>query len=125
MILKKIRDCDGQSMVEFALVIPLVLLLLFGIIEFGRVYSAQLAVDNAARQGARLAAVGASVTDTKQAAIDSAFNISLTATQVTVTPSGGNVKVSISYPVQIVVPLISNIIGNTVNVKSEVIMRLE
>ena len=36
---------------EFALIVPLLLLLLFGVIEFGRVFHAQLVITNAARKG--------------------------------------------------------------------------
>lgn len=47
----------GQAMVEFALVAPIFLLILFGILEFGRyVYIAQI-LNNAAREGARYAIV--------------------------------------------------------------------
>ncbi|MFZ6029339.1 MAG: TadE/TadG family type IV pilus assembly protein [Chloroflexota bacterium] len=50
---------QGQAMVEFALVLPLLLLILFGIIEFGRLLQAVLAVQNAARFGVRHAVTGA------------------------------------------------------------------
>jgi Flp pilus assembly protein TadG len=48
---------SGQGLVEFALVIPVFLLLLFGIIDIGRAVFAYTAVANAAREGARVAAV--------------------------------------------------------------------
>lgn len=49
----------GQSLVEFALVLPIFLLLLFGLIDIGRyVYTAN-AVNEAAREGARLGSVAA------------------------------------------------------------------
>ena len=37
-----IRRQEGQSLVEFALVIPIFLLLLFGIIEFGRIWETKI-----------------------------------------------------------------------------------
>lgn len=46
-------------MVEFALVLPLFLLLLFGIMEAGWLFAQQVEVRNAAREGARIAAVSA------------------------------------------------------------------
>jgi Flp pilus assembly protein TadG len=49
----------GASMVEFAVVAPLLFLLLFGIIDFGWAFSQNLDVKHAAREGARLAAVNA------------------------------------------------------------------
>lgn len=51
------RKSRGQALAEFALVIPVFLLLLYGIIEFGRyVYTVQI-LNNAAREGARYAIV--------------------------------------------------------------------
>ena len=52
------RREGGAAALEFALVIPVLLLLVFGIIEFGFMFQAQLALTHAAREGARLAAVG-------------------------------------------------------------------
>jgi Flp pilus assembly protein TadG len=43
----------GQSLVEFALVLPLLLILLLGIIEFGLLLYDQAVITNAAREGAR------------------------------------------------------------------------
>jgi Flp pilus assembly protein TadG len=53
----------GQALVEFALVVPLLILLLLGIMEFGWLVKNQLTVANAARDGARYAAVGHTVED--------------------------------------------------------------
>lgn len=49
---------EGAAAVEMALVLPLLLLLLFGIIDFGRALNAQITVTEAAREGARAAALG-------------------------------------------------------------------
>ena len=43
----------GQELVEFALILPLLLLLFLGIIEFGRAILAYNTIANAAREGAR------------------------------------------------------------------------
>mgnify|MGYP006290944869 CR=1 FL=1 len=48
---------DGQSMVEFALIVPLLLLLVFGIIEFGNAWRTSQLLTNFAREGARRAVV--------------------------------------------------------------------
>ena len=47
----------GANLVEFALVAPFLILLLFGIIEFAWVFAQDLTVKHGAREGARLAAV--------------------------------------------------------------------
>lgn len=48
----------GAVMVEFALILPLLLMLVIGIIQFGFALNAQVAIQAAAREGARVAAVG-------------------------------------------------------------------
>lgn len=48
---------SGQAVVEFALVAPLLFLLLFGIVEVGRAINAYLVLTSLAREGARTAAV--------------------------------------------------------------------
>ncbi len=48
----------AQSMTEFALALPVLLMLIFGIIEFGRIMQAWLALENGARFGVRFASTG-------------------------------------------------------------------
>ena len=50
----------GQTLVEFALVLPIFLLLLFGVIDGGRFVYVNSTLSNAAREGARLGSVEAS-----------------------------------------------------------------
>jgi Flp pilus assembly protein TadG len=50
------RDC-GAIIVEFALIVPILVILLVGIIEFGRAYNTQIALQGAAREGARALAL--------------------------------------------------------------------
>ena len=51
------RRDDGQALVEFALLTPFLLVFLVGILEFGRAWNAHIVVTQAAREGARKAAV--------------------------------------------------------------------
>jgi len=50
-------DESGQAMVEFAIVLPLLLMLMIAVFEFGRAYHVYHAVTDAARLGARSAVV--------------------------------------------------------------------
>jgi Flp pilus assembly protein TadG len=62
----------GAAAVEFALVLPVLLLILFAIIDFGRLLNAQITLSQAAREGARLGALGvapATVVSRTQAAM--------------------------------------------------------
>ena len=60
---KPTRDDRGAAMVEFAIVLPLLLMLLMGIIEFGRAYNTQISIQAAAREGARELALHKSSSD--------------------------------------------------------------
>ncbi|HBY06523.1 MAG TPA: hypothetical protein DEH22_01535 [Chloroflexi bacterium] len=44
---------NGQALLEFALVLPILFLLVFGAVDLGRVFFAQIALTNAAREGVR------------------------------------------------------------------------
>jgi Flp pilus assembly protein TadG len=52
----------GLAMVEFALLLPILLLMVFGITEFGRAFLIKNALNNAAREGARRASISANPT---------------------------------------------------------------
>jgi Flp pilus assembly protein TadG len=54
------RRDRGAILVEFALIVPILVILLVGIIEFGRAYNTQIALQGAAREGARALALGKS-----------------------------------------------------------------
>ena len=56
-VILALKDSTGASALEFAVVAPFLMLLIFGMIEFGWVFQNQLAITHAAREGARLAAV--------------------------------------------------------------------
>jgi len=51
------RNERGQAVVEFALVLPLLLLLVFGVTEFGRAWMTKNILTSAAREGCRVACV--------------------------------------------------------------------
>ncbi len=50
------RSARGQSLVEFALTLPILLLILVGVVDLGRVYYSYMTVINASREGARYGA---------------------------------------------------------------------
>ena len=52
-----IKSEKGASAVEFALILPILLMLVFAIFEFGIAYNNYISLTHAAREGARLAAV--------------------------------------------------------------------
>jgi Flp pilus assembly protein TadG len=60
---KSIRDSRGQTFVEFALALPILTVLLFGIIQFGVAFHDYVTITDAARAGARKAAVSRQTSD--------------------------------------------------------------
>lgn len=54
---KKITNEQGQTMTEFALVLPLMIVLLFGVIQFGIAFNNYVTLTDAVRAAARKAAV--------------------------------------------------------------------
>jgi Flp pilus assembly protein TadG len=81
------RGSLGQSLVELALVLPIILLLFMAIFDFGRAIFAFNTVSNAARDGARTAIVDqrstAGVSNAAKAAADQAVGLGLDPTDVT------------------------------------------
>ena len=61
------RDQRGAVAVEFGLITPILLLLVFGIMEFGYMLNRDTLVNNASRDGARVAALGGSYADIQSA----------------------------------------------------------
>src|SRR5579859_3032399 len=101
-----IRD-RGAAAVEFALLLPLLLLLIFGIIDFGRALNAQITLTQAAREGARLAALGQpSVASRTQAAATGLNQVAVTVTSCAPGAGpGANADVQVSYQFSFVTPL--------------------
>ena len=58
-----IKSEKGASAVEFALILPILVILVFGIVQFGIAYNNYIALTHAAREGARLAAVNMDETE--------------------------------------------------------------
>ena len=96
-------------MVEFALILPVLILFVFGIVEFGRAYSARIQLTSAVREGARAVALGNDGVAATQAGAPG-LNPALAPAQVsanncTVTPSPPqDAVVSVSYPFQYTIP---------------------
>jgi len=77
----------GQSVVEFALLVPFLLILMMGIIEFGYLINCHVSVANATREGARAAALGRTPTQVNSAVIASSGAVVVTSSNITVQKS--------------------------------------
>lgn len=65
----------GQSIVEFAFIVPVLGLIIFALAEFGFYLNDQVSIVNASRQGARVAAITESAASAQQAVTDSAKSL--------------------------------------------------
>lgn len=85
---------EGASAVEFALLVPVLVAIFFGITQFGVIFMQDLAVSNAARQGARLGAQDGNDCGSVRAAVfDSDGSVVFTGTNTRVSVGllrGGN-----------------------------------
>lgn len=125
-----IRNRRGQALVELALALPLLILLLMATIEFGRIMHSYVLITNGSREGARTAVVGADNT-----AIVSRVNdvtSTLNSKSVVIEPNDRNlrlkntsVRVTVTCSVNLITPVLNNVIPNPVNLSSATSMRME
>jgi Flp pilus assembly protein TadG len=112
MRLRKAHEEKGQALVEFALVAPLLFLILFGIVQFGIAFKNSIALTDAVRAGARKAAVSRAAADpvsaTDNAVLGAATDLdsSVLSSRIQVSTPGGwtsgdTVTVSATYPYSI------------------------
>lgn len=102
------RKRFGAAAVEFALVAPLFFLLIFGMVEFGRMVMIQQVLTNATREGARKAVLdGATSTNVKSSVVTYMSNggVTISTSNVTISPTnpatatgGDPVTVTVSVP---------------------------
>ncbi len=114
----------GQALVEFTLILPIFLLLLFAIVDFGRGFYTWVLVTNAAREGARMAAVQSDASTIDQRIYDSFCDnypsscgldpAKLSISKTNVQGSRGSaVQIDLSYDFQFATP-----IGGILNIVS-------
>jgi Flp pilus assembly protein TadG len=107
LITNQMRRENGQALVEFTLLIPVLLFIVLAIAQFGSLYNHYVTITDATRAGARMAVVSRTATDPSAAAIqavrDSAHTLDQTKLSVTVSPSppwtsGQQITVTATYP---------------------------
>jgi hypothetical protein len=101
----------GAQAVEFALVVPLLLVLVFGIIDFGRALNAQISLNQAAREGVRASALGQPLATVQSRTIAAADPLPLVAADVIVAgcPASplpaDNATVTVKYSFTFITPI--------------------
>lgn len=125
-----IRKQSGQGIVEFALSITLLIFIVFGIIDFGRIFSAYLTLNHASREAARIASVGGSDDEIQRIAIGASKVLNIEEIIIKISPQtersrGEFVTIDMSYPISISTPLLENVIPDPFVIENETTMRVE
>jgi Flp pilus assembly protein TadG len=127
------RSCPGESQrgtaaVEFALVLPLVLVMALALVQIGLLVRDRLLVESAARAGARAAALQPDDVAVRSAVAGAAPSLDGAAIDVTVTREGAQgtpVSVTVGYHDAVRVPLVDWLFGSSVTMTAEAIDRQE
>ena len=124
---------DGQAIVELAISLPILIMILCAIIDFGWLFMNQNSIDYASREGARYAIVHSSSKSAIEAHIRAIApeNIATTA-EINITftnvsnPRLGDVVIEISDDVAILTPIVGVFVqGETMNLSSSCTMKVE
>jgi Flp pilus assembly protein TadG len=125
----RLRAEHGASAVEFAFIVPLLLVLVLGIAEFGHAFQVQGTLSAAAREGARVMALQNDPAAARTAVRDAAPTLdpAVTDAQVTVTPAAcpatdattQNVRVTVAYPM----PFLTGFFGAGIDLTGTGVMR--
>lgn len=110
-----IRGEKGQSLTEFALLVPLLLLLVCGIVDFGRIMYGYMHLNMAAQETVRLGGLGRTDAEMTAFAKDYVHLGDPSRLKITITPvqasrvSGQYVQVALEYPVGFITPFLSKL----------------
>jgi Flp pilus assembly protein TadG len=130
-MMRLLKNQKGQALVEFAVILPLLLLLIMGIIEFGMMLNSYLTVRNVSREGARAGIVGSTNAEIENTIISTSPNLEESKLTINITPaegsrkSGDTLTVQLTYKYELIVPIISSLLGNEIDLKAQTSMRIE
>jgi Flp pilus assembly protein TadG len=118
----------GSATVEFALVLPLVLLMALALVQVGLLVKDQVVVEEAARAGARQATVTTDDQEARDAAVAAAVSLDADELDVAVDREGGAgsaVTVTVVYHAAVDIPLVSWLFPDAVDISGVATMRQE
>jgi len=124
-----VKDQGGQSLIEFALILPILLLVVFGITEFGRAIMTTNILNSAAREGARLAAVSATgdslSVQNRVLEVLQAANINPKEIKVEYMVADRSVKVTVTTDFEVLSAKVLDPFMGTIELKAATVMRYE
>jgi Flp pilus assembly protein TadG len=118
----------ASASVEFALVLPLVLIMALALVQVGLLVKDQLVVQECARAGARQASVSTDDGSVRDAAVEAAATLDTSRVTVTIERAGGGgtpATVHVAYAAPIVVPLVTWLFPVSIDLGASAVMRQE
>ena len=119
---------QAQALVEYALVLPILLLFLFGIMEFGVIVFSRNTIDNAAREGARYGMLHPDdAGGIEAAARNLTTGLDGANLQVSSTATANTVRVEVDYSINLLTGLIIDVMGGnpTLELQAVATMQIE
>lgn len=129
--LRILKNQDGQSVVEFAIILPVLLLIIMGIVQFGMLIGSYLTLENAAREAARAGIIGSTNAEVRLVITSTSPNLEPGKLTIAIAPSegsrtsGSTLTVNLTYNYDLTIPIISSLFNNTVVLNAETSMRIE
>jgi Flp pilus assembly protein TadG len=106
------HSIKGQSLIEFALLIPILLLLVFAIIDLGRIIYVYSAMQNSVREGARYGIINPlNTSEIENRVRQSAAGLDQSVLQVQTTYPTDAINVRLHYSFRALTPLVPSILG--------------
>ena len=121
-------DASGSAAVEFALVLPLLLVVGLALLQVGLLAKDQLVLQESARAGARQAAVSHDEGSVREAAMDAGASLDRARMQVSIQrapASDGPVTVTVTYDAPIAIPIVRWLFPSRVRLSARATMRQE
>lgn len=126
------KNTRGQSLVETAIILPILVLIIVGIIEFGLLLNNYILITNASREGARKAALGGTDSEIVQVVENMSTTLDVSKMTIAVSPAssqrrhGTQVKVEVVYRASLITPIIGKFFpGEEARLVASTIMRIE
>ena len=125
---RSLRNERGATAVEFAFIVPLLIVLVLGIAEFGRAFQVSGTLTAAAREGVRVMALQNDPAAARTAVRNAAASLDpgVTNAQITITPAAcptgagsTNVRLTVNYPM----PFLTDFFGSGVDLTGTGVMR--
>ncbi|MDG5788472.1 pilus assembly protein [Evansella sp. AB-P1] len=129
--MKILKSEKGQGTVELAISLVLLLIILFGIIDFGRLFHANIALNHAGREGARVMSVGSTDTEIVSIIRSQFSGLDSSKVDVSITPGTNNRKrgtygtIHITYQFETLTPFVSSIFPTPFVINNKTVARIE